>query len=265
MKKIIKKIKIFPNNNKKSQKIAQSLKEKLMQRGYILDHQYYDLAIAIGGDGSFLRMVKDCNFNSEIYYLGINVGTLGFAQEIYPEDIDLFLQKLKKNDYKVETIGIEETKIKTKEQEFNFYSLNEILIREKNLNTVYLKVLIGKNILEKFVGDGILISTSFGSTAYNLSFGGSIVYNELHTLQITPIAPLNSKSYKVLRNSVIIPEKRKIKLIPTYRSKDFMITIDGVNHYYKDIEKLEIYVKKKIKCLRMNEYDYTKKVNEKLL
>lgn len=129
MKKTIKKVKLFPNNNKKSQKIAHSLKVKLLKKGYILDNQNYDLAIAIGGDGSFLRMVKDCNFNSEIYYIGINVGTLGFAQEIYPENIDLFLQKLKRNNYKIENIGIEETKVKTKEQEYKFYSLNEILIR----------------------------------------------------------------------------------------------------------------------------------------
>lgn len=265
MNKIIKRVKLFPNNNKKSQKIAKSLQKKLKEMDYIIDEENYDLAIAIGGDGSFLRMIKDCHFNSQVYYIGINVGTLGFAQEIYPENIDLFLQKLKRNNYKIENIGIEETKVKTKEQEYKFYSLNEILIREKNLNTAYLKVLIGENILEKFVGDGLLISTSFGSTAYNLSFGGSIVYNELHTLQITPIAPLNSKNYTVLRNSVIIPEKRKIKLIPTSRSKDFIITIDGVNKTYNNIEKIEIHVNKKIKCLRMNEYDYTKKINEKFL
>lgn len=265
MNKKIKRVKLFPNNNNKSQKIAKILQKKLKEKDYILDDEDYELAIAIGGDGSFLRMVKDCNFNSQVYYIGINVGTLGFAQEIYPENIDLFLQKLKMNNYKIEDIGIEETKIKTRNKEDKIYSLNEILIREKNLNTAYLKVLIDENILEKFVGDGLLISTSFGSTAYNLSFGGSIIYNELHTLQITPIAPLNSKSYQVLRNSVIIPEKRKIKLIPTSRSKDFIITIDGVNKTYNDIEEIEIRVNKKIKCLRMNEYDYTKKINEKLL
>lgn len=265
MNKKIKRVKLFPNNNNKSQKIAKILQKKLKEKDYILDDEDYELAIAIGGDGSFLRMVKDCNFNSQVYYIGINVGTLGFAQEIYPENIDLFLQKLKMNNYKIEDIGIEETKIKTRNKEDKIYSLNEILIREKNLNTAYLKVLIDENILEKFVGDGLLISTSFGSTAYNLSFGGSIIYNELHTLQITPIAPLNSKSYQVLRNSVIIPEKRKIKLIPTSRSKDFIITIDGVNKTYNNIEEIEIRVNKKIKCLRMNEYDYTKKINEKLL
>lgn len=262
----ITKIKLFPNQkNKKALEIATYLQRELEKNGYKIVDTSYDLAIAIGGDGSFLRMVKSCNFNEQIYYLGINAGTLGFAQEIYPNDIESFLQKLKKEDYKLESIGIEETTIKAKDSENKFYSLNEILIREKRLNTAHLNILIDDNILEKFVGDGILISTSFGSTAYNLSFGGSIVYNELHTMQITPVAPLNSKSYRVLQNSVIIPEQRKVKLIPTSRNKNFILTIDGENHIYNHVTQIEIIVKRKIKLLRMNEYDYTKKINEKFL
>lgn len=262
----ITKIKLFPNQkNKKALEIATYLQQELEKNGYKIVDTFYDLAIAIGGDGSFLRMVKECNFNEQIYYLGINAGTLGFAQEIYPKDIESFLQRLKKEDYKIESIGIEETTIRTKDLENKFYSLNEILIREKRLNTAHLNILIDDNILEKFVGDGILISTSFGSTAYNLSFGGSIVYNELHTMQITPVAPLNSKSYRVLQNSVIIPEQRKVKLISTSRNKNFILTIDGENHIYNHVVEIEIIVKRKIKLLRMNEYDYTKKINEKFL
>lgn len=265
MNKQITKIKIFPNNNEKSQKQAKILKAKLEKKGYIITDKNFSLGIAIGGDGSFIRMVKSCNFNEDIYYMGVNTGTLGFVQEIYPEDIDYFVERLSVNDFKIEEIAVEETKIETKKATLLFNSLNEILVRDKELNTTHLNIYVNNYLLERFVGDGILVSTSFGSTAYNLSFGGSIVYSDLHTMQITPVAPLNSKSYQVLRNSVVIPEQRNIYIKPTNNSKDLMITFDGENRIYNDVMNIKVSVTKKIKFLRMNEYEYTKKINEKLL
>ena len=246
MKNKIKFVKLFPNNNKKSKEQAHTLQEKLEKNGFVIDNNKFSLAIAIGGDGSFIRMVKDCNFDDDIYYLGVNTGTLGFAQEIYPDEVDTFLERLKNEDYKIEEIGVEETKVKTKEGVLEFNSLNEILVRDKELNTIKLTIMIDEKRLENFVGDGILVSTSFGSSAYNLSFGGSIVYSDLHTMQITP-------------------ESRIVSLIPKELSNQLIITVDGENKSYNDVQKIEISVKKKIKFVRMTEYDYTKKIHEKFL
>lgn len=261
---MIKKIKLFTSNTEYSNIILEELYKKLEKYGYIISEDDYDLAIAIGGDGTFLKMVKECNFSSDIYYLGINTGTLGFAGEIYPSDIDTFLDNLQINAYKIENVSIQETKVHANNSTSHFYSLNEIVIRDKNLNTAHLDIKINDDLLEHFVGDGVLISTSFGSTAYNLSFKGSIVYSDLHTLQITPIAPLNSKSYRTLQNSVIVPEERMIVIVPINRTNSLIVTVDGENNIYDDVHMIETSVKKrKIKCLRMREYDYTKKVYEK--
>jgi len=267
MNRLINKIKLFANNNDYSKKIEKELKEKLINRNYIIcdDINDVDLAIAIGGDGSFLRMIKSCNFNDNLYYIGVNTGTLGFVQEIYPDKIDTFLNNLDKNRFKKENISIQETKIVTKEENLHFYSLNEIVIRQAELNTAHFKILVDNQLLENYSGDGILISTSFGSTAYNLSFGGSVVYNDLHTLQITPIAPLNNKNYSSLINSVIVPQKRIIEIIPS-KDNNFIISIDGENKHLNNVTNITTYVKRKrIKLIRTKEYDYTKKVNEKFL
>lgn len=267
MKRKINKIMLFANNNDYSKKIEKEVKEKLINRSYFISNDINDtdLAIAIGGDGSFLRMIKACNFADNIYYIGINTGTLGFVQEIYPDKIDSFLNNLDKNRFKTENISVQETKISTKEDQLHFYSLNEIVIRQKELNTAHFKVLIDNCLLENYSGDGLLISTSFGSTAYNLSFGGSIVYNDLHTLQITPIAPLNNKNYSTLFNSIIIPQKRVIDIVPSI-NKDFIVSIDGENKILNNVTSISTYVKrKKIKLIRTKEYDYTKKINEKFL
>lgn len=261
----IKKFRLFVNDNDKSREVADIVNSKLCEAGFKSVKKDYDLAIAIGGDGSFLRMVKATNFNSNVLYIGINAGTLGFAQEVSIEEIDKFVDELKNNKFKVDNIGVQETKVITDDSDLYFFSLNEIVIRQKELNTVVLDVKIDDVFLETAVGDGLLISTSFGSTAYNLSFGGSIVYNTFHTLQITPIAPLNNKSYRSLLNSVILPENKVISLLPQ-RNRDLLITIDGENKYYENVIKVETVVdKKRINCLRRKGYNFVEKINEKFL
>ena len=259
-------IKIFCNNNVHSENLKQIIITKLQENNYIFDDEKPDLCLAIGGDGSFLRMIKNNNFKSEPIYVGINAGTLGFLQEIKIDNIDEFIYKLNNNLYKIDEVGIQETKIIANGENSIFYSLNEIVLRDKDLNTTKLDIKVDTAKLEKFIGDGILISTSTGSTAYNLSFGGAIVANSLHTLQITPIAPLNSKSYRSLINSIIIPESTLITIIPEENNKNLLITIDGDNNVYLNVERIETYVnKKRIKCLRLENYNFFEKINEKFL
>ena len=91
------KVKIFYNNNEKSIEVYEKLAKKLENNGFILDNDNYDYAIAIGGDGAFLRMVRATNFNSDTLFLGVNTGTLGFAQDISVENIDELVDELKNN------------------------------------------------------------------------------------------------------------------------------------------------------------------------
>ena len=259
----IKSFKLFSNNNDKSKMVEEIVRKKLLENDF-LETEEFDLGFAIGGDGSFLRMVKNTNFNSNVLYVGINAGTLGFAQEVTLETLDEFIEDLKNENYKVDTIGVQKTKVVTNNGDSRFYSLNEIVIRDKELNTVTFNVEVDNMFLEKFQGDGLLIATSFGSTAYNLSFGGSIIYNTFNTLQITPIAPLNNASYRNLRNSLVLPENFSVKITPVNNS--LLINIDGENSCYENVSYIETSVKdKRIQCLRTKDYDFILKVNEKFL
>lgn len=111
----------------------------------------------------------------------------------------------------------------------------------------------------------MLISTSFGSTAYNLSFGGSIVYNTFHTLQLTPIAPLNSKVYKSLTNSVIIPDNIPIALVPKRNGGNVIVSVDGVNNFYEGVLSIETVINRCVKIIRMKDYNFVQKINDKFL
>lgn len=261
------KIKLYPNKNDDSLFIADILKEELVRNHYeIAENCEYDLGIAIGGDGSFLHMVASSDFNSSVYYVGVNNGTLGFLQEIKPTELNLFIDNINKKNYKIENISYEEIKVVTEEEVCYFKALNETVIRDLNLSTAYLDVTIDNVLLEKFVGDGLLISTPIGSTAYNMSGNGAIVYSGLHTLQMIPLAPINNNIYRTLGNPIIIPETKVIRLKPTNRTKDIMLLIDGVNHSFKNVKYVEILIsEEKLQCLRMKEYDYTTIINDKFL
>lgn len=263
---MIKKIKIFANNNIKSNNIKIKLIEKLENNNFIISEEDFDLVIAVGGDGSFLRMIHNSNFDENKLYIGVNTGTLGFAQEVNADELDDFIEKLKNNKYKIEEIGIEEINIYHNDKIDKYYALNDMTIRDIELNTTELEIRVEDKLFENFKGDGILISTSFGSTAYNLSFGGSVIYNTLHTLQITPIAPLNSKVYRNFMNSIVIPQDKMIEITPQNGNNNLIVTIDGENIFYENVDKIETVVKdKRIKCLREENYNFIDKVNEKFL
>ena len=261
----INKVKLFVNDTEKSNEVLIILKEALIKRNIEIVEEDFDLGIAIGGDGTFLRMITDTNFNTNVYYVGINSGTLGFAQDIGIEEIDDFIDCLKKDNFNYEEISIQEVEIVTKEETFNLKSLNEILIRDDSLKTVKFDIYINGELLEKFKGDGILVSTSFGSTAYNLNLGGSIVYNTFDTLQITPIAPQNNKVTRSLTNSVIIPSNNKVTIIPN-KDNSLLLMVDGNNYIFDNILEVNTVIKDiRIKLIRKDNYNFIRKINDKFL
>ncbi len=262
----INKVKLFVNDNEHSVLVAKDLEIELIKYGFKIVNRNYDLAISVGGDGSFLRMVKETKFNDKIYYIGVNSGTLGFLQEIDIKNTTDFVKRLNCDEYKIEDIKVQQTKVITSNQIYNFDSLNEIVIRNRDFNTLKIPIYVDDELLENFSGDGILVSTSTGSTAYNMSFGGSIVYNTLGVLAITPIAPLNNKVYSTLTNSVIVPNNKIVSFVPSKEFKDLFIQVDGVNKVIDDVIKIETLIgDKTIKCIRMNDFHFIKVIKNKIL
>ena len=260
----INKVKLFVNNDEKSLEVSIKLEKELLEYGFLIDNNDYELAISVGGDGCFLRMIRENNFNNDIYYIGVNSGTLGFLQEIDINNTINFVKRLSLDDYKIEELSYEEDRIFIDNGEYLYNSLNELVIRKKDFSIFKGKVLIDDELLEEFSGDGLLISTSTGSTAYNMSFNGPIIYNSLDTLVLTPIAPLNNKVYSSLINPLIIPSNKVIRIIPDSKSLFFMI--DGKIQEIDNVNKIEINISnKKIKCLRMNEFHFVKIVNNKII
>ncbi len=259
----INRIAIFYNNNKKSYDLYHKLKKKLLINNYILDQENYDLVIGIGGDGIFLRTIRNLNYKN-ILYIGFNTGTLGFIQEINNNDINCLIDILVNKRLITRKVNLLDIEIYTEKNYYKYHAINEVAIREQDLNTLKMKIYISKQLMQNFAGDGVLVASSFGSTAYNLSFGGAIVHNDLNTIQLTPIAPINNNSYRNLQNSYILPSNQKIIL--KHKNNNLLITLDGENINVSKVKNIKISLSTKyIKVIKNINNNFTKKINEKFL
>ena len=149
-----------------------------------------------------------------LFRSGINTGHLGFFQDVLPEKLDAFINDYLNGNYKFQTLSLIRTRVKTKTHAFVHLSLNEITIRSTNFRSIHLNIFIDDKLVECYNGDGLVISTPTGSTAFNYSLRGSIVDPRLDLIQITPIAPMNSIAYKTLSSSILIPSESSLKFVP---------------------------------------------------
>ncbi|HVI41345.1 MAG TPA: hypothetical protein VM577_11860, partial [Anaerovoracaceae bacterium] len=132
---------------------------------------------------------------------------------------------------------------------------------------IHLNISIGDSFIERFSGDGILVSTPAGSTAYNYSLGGSIVDPRLNLLQVTPIAPMNTTAYRSFTSSVILPPDLSIRVNPEYSGdQGLLIVPDGLEYLHEGVEEIYMEFSESIvKLLRFENYDFWNKVKSKFL
>lgn len=234
-------INIIYNDNIRSKETRELLESKLKEYGYIISDEFdynAELNICIGGDGAFLRAVHKHGF-PYIPFVGVNTGHLGFFHEVTPETINKFVESYSSGNYKLEDIYLVEAVVCTRTSCIELIGVNEIVIKGIDSKVIHLNISIDDNLLERFSGDGIIVSTPSGSTAYNLSAGGSIVYPTLKTLQLTPLCPINSKAYRSLQNSAIIPDGMTIKVNPEYRDENsILIIVDGKQIKYDNVVEI---------------------------
>lgn len=262
-------INIISNRNLESKKTSEELKKKLLEKGFNVFYDFNpeaELNICVGGDGSFLKAVHVNNFPS-IPFIGINTGHLGFFQEICPSKIDLFLENYLNKKFIVDRISLVEAKIQTKKKAFFLTAINEIVIKGGYSKVINIDMSIDGNFLQKFCGDGIIVSTPVGSTAHNFSAGGSIIFPSLKTMQVTPLSPINSQVYRSLHSSLVVPGYSKLLLHPKNPyGNTIMIVNDGKEFKYTDVEYVSFTMsKKKISRLIFNDNFYWNNLRNKFL
>lgn len=261
---------IYRNNKDLSVKTYNRVIKALQSRGFMICEDYsndIDLLVCIGGDGTFLSFIHKHSFPAAPV-ISINTGHLGFFQEAMPEEVDKIIDCYLDGKYKIQTIKTIEALIETSRDRFTRNGINELLIRGPFSHVSQFKVSIKDTEVQDFSGDGLLISTPVGSTAYNYSLGGALVSPDLDVLQITPVAPMNTNAYRCFHSSVLLPGTDTITIQGIGRSENgtVIISFDGRTHEFSNVKKIQIRQSdKEIHLVRFADYDYWKKLKDKLI
>jgi len=195
----------------------------------------WDCLLSVGGDGTFLKIAR-CAVRNDIPVAGINLGRLGFLNEIDLSNLESCLDKLRKGNFSVIRRSVLNIDIYREEEKIdNTIAINDaVLSREIIARVMKLSLYINSQKVETYHGDGIIICTPSGSTAYSLSAGGPIVSPELDAIVITPLCP-----HSLHARTIICTPQDEIKVVfDPFRMKESILTVDGQT----------------VKCLRQNSY-----------
>lgn len=152
-----------------------------------------DLLITFGGDGTILHLAKLVALN-QVPVLGINMGGLGFVAELEASELDA-LRKLKDWDFEIEQrMMLDVSVVRDGRQIYTNLGLNDAVIREGPIShVIHLKISSDGRHLADIAGDGVIVATPTGSTAYSLSAGGPVVEPVAKTMVVTPICTHNMR------------------------------------------------------------------------
>lgn len=194
-------------------------------RFHRLDREIYnaELVICFGGDGTILHMAKTAT-RRNVPILGVNIGTLGFMAELEATEMDL-LAKLAKDEYIVDTRMMLDVVVqRDRDIIFHDIGLNDVVITKGSVARIaHLGVKCDGVEVMECDGDGIIVATPTGSTAYSLSAGGPIVEPEARNILITPIC-----AHDVTSRCMVASDKRTVtvELVQNARRNAYL-SVDG--------------------------------------
>lgn len=194
-----------------------------------------DMAISIGGDGTFLKAASRVG-NKGIPILGINTGRLGFLADVSPEDMEATFEDIHNGNYTVEERSVLQLICDDKRLQCSPYALNEIAVLKRDSSSmITIHTAINGKYLTTYQADGLIIATPTGSTAYSLSVGGPIMVPHSNTVAITPVAP-----HSLNVRPIVICDDWEITLDVESRSHNFLVAIDGSSETCKETTRLTI-------------------------
>ena len=192
-----------------------------------------DFLVSLGGDGTLLSLVRR-SYGYHKPVLGINAGNLGFLADVTIDDVENFLEQLFKGEYRIDNRMMIAGYIKKHlGAKIDFFALNDIVITSPiPSKMVFVNASIEGERFNSYRGDGLIISTPTGSTAYNLSAGGPVVYPLTDAFIITPVMAHSLTNQRPL----VVPANFHIEL--DAQQYDAIVSIDGQERY--DLEEGDV-------------------------
>jgi len=220
-----------------------------------------DVFITLGGDGTMLDMVNVIR-DTGIPVIGINFGRLGFLATINKSDISAAIFAVVNNQY-----SLDSRELMCIESDNNVFgndkfALNDITIHKRDdAAMITTRVFLDNEFLNAYWGDGLIISTATGSTAYSLSCGGPIIFPTSNSFAITPVAPHNLNV-----RPIILPDSSILSFEVECRGNNYLISCDSRTEVAP--KNMRFFVKKagfNLNLIRLNNESYLTTLRNKLM
>ncbi len=221
--------------------------------------KHCDALVTVGGDGTLIATVRR-SFEHDIPVFGIYAGNLGFLADVGMDELDEFVDKLSKEDYRMDERYVLEASIIKNGEKITMYAFNDIVLTRPSIsNMIHVETLVDGKAFNTYYGDGVIVSTPTGSTAYNLSAGGPVLFPLTNVFSLTPICP-----HSLTQRPMVFPGEFSIEM-KTPKNPALMI-IDGQDIHELDAgESVHIRLATKTaKLIHRREFNYFDVLKEKL-
>lgn len=213
-----------------------------------------DILLSIGGDGTFLSASKRVE-DTGVPVLGVNLGRLGFLAEYSPEEV---AEPVFKGSYTIEDRSL--LTVRGLSEGMYPHALNEVSVHRKGASILEIRLTLDGEPLPPYWADGLLVSTSSGSTAYSMSVGGPICTPDAPVLIIAPIAPHNMNV-----RPLVVPDSSVIGLQVWSRDGEAMVCLDNRSETVPSGTVLDIRVAEfSLRKVRLSGADFMKALTTKL-
>jgi NAD+ kinase len=233
--------------------------EILADQNYLRKH--IDVLITLGGDGTMLDMVTlVCNSGTPV--IGINFGRLGFLASVNKNDIAAAIYAVVNKEFTIDSRELLQIDCEDRIFGDGNFALNDITIHKRDdAAMITMHAFLNDEFLNSYWGDGIIISTSTGSTAYSLSCGGPILFPQSDSIVVTPISPHNLNV-----RPIVLPDSSKLTFDVECRSANYLVSCDSRTAIVERTMKFHIQKAGfQLNLIRLNNESYLSTLRNKLL
>lgn len=220
-----------------------------------------DYVISMGGDGTFLKAASRVGAKGTPI-IGVNMGRLGFLADVQPGEVEAALDSLYAGECQIEEHAVIQVEAEGGVLAGNPFALNDIaVLKRDDASMISIRTQVDGEFLVTYQADGLIVTTSTGSTAYNLSNGGPIIIPQSSSLCLTPVAP-----HSLNIRPVVINDTAEITLDVESRSHNYLVAIDGRSERMTEGTRLVIRkAAHTIKIVKQRNQRYFSTLREKLM
>ncbi len=261
-----KNIAVFSNVRPRDREVADQLRSALIAAGFRPDKEPYDLVVSVGGDGTFLESVRRF-MDLGIPFAGVNTGSLGFLQELTPEDLPHMIDCLTGNQYRIEQSPLLEAEAVTASGTLRIRAFNDVVIEREATRALHLEAVVNQRTCLEVAGDGVIFSTAAGSTAYAAAAGGPYIHPTAPVFQMVPISPHSSEVYRSLSKPLVFPAETRITLSPRKdKRRRARVVADGAPFIRGGFDQISVGLGPGSLCLvRFRDHSFCERISAKLM